>query len=48
MPPKKSATVVWAYLAHGYFTPVSREYVSIMSGVWWNNRQALALSAWYT
>src|SRR5438132_3987730 len=48
MPPKKSATVVWAYLAHGYRTPVSWEYTSIMSGVTPNRRRARFESARYT
>ena len=46
MPPKKSATVVCAYLAHGYRTPVRVEYTAIMSGVRWNSRRARALSSW--
>src|SRR5207247_6260190 len=48
IPPKKSATVVWAYLAHGYRTPVSWEYTSIMSGVTPNRRRARFESARYT
>jgi hypothetical protein len=45
MPPMKSVTVAWEYPAQGYFTPVSRVKVSIMSAVTPNRRRAWATSS---